>query len=124
IIAAFMGQTMSDQELYAFIAGVFAVESLFLIIMVCVHTLLMFAFPLIVDRRLSGWASMKLSARGVWANLQGVAGLWVVGFFVSLLGLVAFCIGVYFTIPVIIAAHLVAYRKIFPGDLAKTGSVN
>jgi len=53
-----------------------------------------------------------------------VAGLWVVGFFVSLLGLVAFCIGVYFTIPVIIAAHLVAYRKIFPGDLAKTGSVN
>ena len=123
IAAAVMGQRMSQEELWSFLAGVFVVEFIMTVIMVCIHTLLLFAFPIVVDQNLSGWSSMKLSARSVWANLQGVAGLWVVGFFVSLAGLLVFCVGVYFTIPIIIGAHMVAYRKIFPGTLSTAEAV-
>ena len=122
IFATLMGNRLSNEELWSFLAGVFFVEAVFMLIMVCLHTLLLFAFPLIVDKNLTGWGSMKLSARAVWANLQGVAGLWAVGFIVSLAGLLLFCIGLYLSIPVIIAAHMVAYRKIFPGMLPSSGS--
>lgn len=121
--AAVMGQRMSQEELVSFLAGVFLVDFIVMIIMVCIHTLLLFAFPLIVDKQLGGWESIKLSVRGVWGNLNGVAGLWAVGFIVSLVGLLLFCVGVYLTIPIIIGAHVVAYRKIFPGSLPAADSV-
>jgi hypothetical protein len=35
-------------------------------------------------------------------------------FAVNLVGLAAFCVGVYLTIPIILATQLVAYRKVFP----------
>ncbi len=118
LLATVMGTRMSSEELYALIIGSFAVELVLALIMVCLHTLLLFAFPLIVDKELSGWNAIKLSARAVWNNLQGVTGLWVVGFFVSLGGYLLLCIGIYFAIPVIIAANVVAYRKVFPGSVA------
>jgi uncharacterized membrane protein len=83
---------------------------------------MMFSFHLVVDKNLSGWAAMKTSARGVWANLHGVAGLWAVGFGLSLAGLLVFCLGTYFVIPIMLAAHTVAYRKIFPGSFAGSGT--
>jgi len=84
--------------------------------MVCLHTLLIFAFPLIVDKNLSAFAAMKTSAKAVWANLSGVAGLWGLGFILSLVGMLVFCIGIYFVIPVMTAANILAYRKVFPSD--------
>lgn len=116
IVAAYSGQAMSEEELLAMMTGAFAVEFVVAIVMVCLHTLLMFAFPLIADKNLSGWEAIKTSAKAVWMNLTGVTGLWVVGFVVSLAGLLLFCIGIYFTIPIIIAGNTVAYRKIFPLD--------
>ena len=115
LIAMMMGERMSDSELMAFLAGVFAVETIVAIVMVCFHTLLMFSFHLIVDKKLSGFQAMKVSAKGVWQNLSAVAGLWAVGIVVSLVGVLIFCIGTYFTIPIMLMAHTVAYRKIFPG---------
>ena len=74
---AFAGQRMSSSELIPFLIGIFVFEIIVAFIMVCFHTLLMFAFPLIVDRKLSGWQSIKTSASAVWNNLAGVAGLFV-----------------------------------------------
>ena len=102
------------EELMSVMFGMFAVEIVVCILMVCVHTLLMFSYPLIVERNLSGWQAIKLSARAVWRNLSGVAGLLGVGFVVAIIGYLMFCIGVYFTIPIIFAANAVAYRKVFP----------
>jgi uncharacterized membrane protein len=76
----------------------------------------MFSFPLIVDKNLSAWQAMKTSARAVWANLSGVVGLFVVGFVMNIAGLLMACIGVYLVIPLVIAANVVAYRKIFPAS--------
>lgn len=107
-------QRMSEDEVFRWIIGTLIVEFVIAIVMVCLHTLLMFAFPLIVDRDLTGWQAIKTSARAVWRNLNGVAGLWAVGFVVGLIGYLMLCIGIYFTIPIIIAGNTVAYRKIFP----------
>lgn len=116
IMASVMGARMSEEELFAMLTGTLAVDFVIMIGMVCLHTLLMFAFPLIVDRKLSGWQAVRTSAVAVWKNLKGVTGLWAVGFVVSLLGMLLCFVGTYFAIPIIIAGNAVAYRKVFPAD--------
>ncbi len=118
IISSVMGSKMSDDELVSMLMGTMAVELVVATIMVCLHTLLMFSFPLIVDRNLSGWPAMKLSARAVWNNKSGVAGLWAMSFVICLAGYLLLCVGIYFAIPVIIAGNIVAYRKVFPAPNA------
>ena len=114
IVMAVMGNRLSDQQALTFIGGALIVELIFAFIMVCFHTLLIFAFPLIIDRQLSAWQAIKTSARAVLKNLGGVIGVILVGFVVVLVGELALCIGVYFAIPILIAGNMVAYRKVFP----------
>ncbi len=114
LLATFSGARMSQDELMAMLAGTFAVELVLSVVMVCLHTLLMFAFPLVVDKNLSGWQAIKLSARAVLKNLTGVAGIMVLGFCIALAGWLVFCIGLYFAIPIVLAGNLVAFRKVFP----------
>jgi hypothetical protein len=114
VAAILMGSKLSESEVIGLIAGAFAVDLVVIVLMVCFHTLLMFSFPLIVDRKLGAFAAMQLSAKAVWKNLKGVAGLYGVGFLLSLAGMAAFCFGTYFVIPLIIAGNMVAYRKVFP----------
>jgi hypothetical protein len=90
------------------------IDLVVLIALVCFHTLLMFSFPLIVDRNLGAIDAIKTSAKAVWANLGGVAGLVVVNMGLIFLGYLALCIGVYFVIPIIIAGNVAAYRRVFP----------
>jgi hypothetical protein len=116
ILTAMSGGRISEDELFAMFGAIMVTEVIFSIFMVCLHTLLMFAFPLLVDKNLPAWQAMKTSARAVWANLSGVVGLFVVGFAVSLVGLALACIGVYLVLPLVFAAHVVAYRKIFPAS--------
>ena len=111
---AIAGQKMKESELIPFFVGIMIFELVAAIIMVCFHTLLMFAFPLIVDRKLSGWQAMKASAKAVWHNLSGVAGLFGVGFVVALVGYMALCVGIYLVLPLILMSNAVAFRKIFP----------
>ena len=111
---AVAGSRMSESEVLPFIVGVLIFEMVFAVIMVCIHTLLMFAFPLVADRGISAFEAIRLSAKAVWRNLAGMAGLLGVGMVVVFVGYLALCVGVYFTIPLIIMAQAVAYRKIFP----------
>ncbi len=111
---AVAGQKMKESELVPFFIGIMVFELVVAVIMVCFHTLLMFAFPLVVDRKLSGWQAMKVSAKAVWHNLSGVAGLFGVGFVVALAGYLALCVGMYLVLPLIFMSNAVAFRKIFP----------
>lgn len=114
LLATVSGSRMSGDELFALLTGTLVAEFVFAFVMVCIHTLLMFSFPLIVDRGLGGWQSVKVSARAVWANLSGVTGLWAVSFVAALAGYLALCVGIYFVIPLILAGNVAAYRKVFP----------
>jgi uncharacterized membrane protein len=96
------------------------IDLVFLIVMVCFHTLLMFSFPLLVDRNLGAIEAMKTSARAVWQNLSGVVGLVVVNFVLMFVGYLALCFGLYFVIPIMIAGNAVAYRRVFPSLDSRT----
>ncbi|CAN5285309.1 hypothetical protein BH20ACI2_BH20ACI2_12590 [soil metagenome] len=111
-----MGSHLSQDELIGLIIGALIVDVALIVMMVCVHTLLIFTFPLIVDRNLGAFKAMITSAKAVFGNLGGVAGLFGVNFGLALAGQLAFCVGIYFVIPVIIAGNVVAYRKVFPRE--------
>ncbi len=114
VAAIFGGAQAGEAGLVGALVVVGLIDLVVLIAMVCFHTLLTFALPLIVDRNLGAIDAMKTSAKAVWANLGGVAGLIVVNIGLGLLGYVALCVGIYFVIPIIIAGNLVAYRRVFP----------
>jgi hypothetical protein len=114
ITAAVMGNKADGSAILAAFAFGLVVDIIVAIVMICIHSLLIFAFPLLVDRRLSSWEAMKLSARAALKNIGGIAGMIGVNFLLVLAGELAFCIGLYLVIPMITAANLVAYRKVFP----------
>jgi len=113
-LSASMGGRLSQDELMALLIGSLAIEFVLALIMVALHTLLIFSFPLIVDRNLGVIAAITTSAKAVMANLGGCIGLILVNFVLIIAGYLAFCVGVYFVLPIIVAANVVAYRKVFP----------
>jgi hypothetical protein len=114
IMAAVMGDRLSGDEMISFLGGAFLVDSIVAIFMICIHTLLTFSFPLVVDRGLTGISPALISAKAVWGNLKGICGLVGVNFVLVLAGELACGIGLYLVIPIVMATSMVAYRKIFP----------
>ncbi|PYT01132.1 MAG: hypothetical protein DMF63_04070 [Acidobacteria bacterium] len=115
MIGAIIGGSQAGE---AGLVGAFVVigiiDLVVLVAMVSFHTLLMFSFPLIVDRNLGAIDAMRTSAKAVWHNLGGVVGLVVVNMGLAFVGYLALCFGLYFVIPIIIAGNVVAYRRVFP----------
>jgi len=95
-------------------AGLFIEGIIIALLLSCLHALVMFAYPLIVERNLNGVDAFKLSARAVWANLSGVVGIILLEFVMGIVGYMVLAIGVYFVLPIMFAGVLVAYRKVFP----------
>jgi uncharacterized membrane protein len=87
---------------------------IFALVVGTVHALLMFAYPLIVEYKLSGIEAAKLSARAVLKNLSGVGGLIAVHIGLIFVGYLLCLVGVYLVFPILMASILVAYRKVFP----------
>lgn len=114
VMASLGGEVIPPDQLLSMILGILAVEFVVGIAMTIIHTLMIFAFPLIADRNLGGIAAVKLSARAVWANKAGVGGVFGVGILVAIAGYLLLCFGIYLAIPVIMMATTVAYRKVFP----------
>ncbi len=114
IAMAIAGPKMSESELIPFLIGTVIFEIVIVVVMVCFHTLIMFAYPLIVERDLTGVQAMMVSAKAVWNNLAGMAGLFGVGFVVAIVGYLMLCVGLYLVLPLIMMAQAVAFRKIFP----------
>lgn len=113
-LAAISGVEMTEAELWRFIAVTIATEAVLAFVMVCFHTLLVFAIPLVVDRGMTGVSAIRLSARAVWANLSGIVGVMAIGMVVSIVGYLMLCFGIYFVMPLLVALSVVAYRKVFP----------
>jgi len=83
------------------------------VVMVLISVIFTFAYPLIVDRRLSGMDAVKLSAKAAMANYMGLIGLMLL---TSLLGIIGamFCyVGAFLIAPVTFAALGTAYEQVF-----------
>lgn len=101
------------------IFGIYMVIALVLgILMCCLHALIIFAFPLIVEYKLSGMEAFKLSARAAMKNPGGVVGLILCQFGLMFVGLLACYFGIIFVLPLLYAGIFVAYRKVFPSNQA------
>ncbi len=114
ITAAVLGKNVDPSIILGMFGAAIAVDIVVAIAMTCIHSLMIFSFPLIVDRKLSSWAAIKLSARAAMKNMGGIAGLIGLNLLLVMLGQMAFCVGIYFVIPILTASNLVAYRKVFP----------
>lgn len=82
-----------------------------------VSALFMFVYPLIAERKLSGWDAVKASFAGVLGNLGGILGLSLLQMLLTSLGVLCCYVGVFFVMPLHFASIAVAYRKVFPDKL-------
>lgn len=73
-----------------------------------------FAVPLVVEHNLGAIDAIKMSASAALNNIGGLILLMILEFFVALLGMLAFCLGLLVAIPVIWVANAYAYRLVFP----------
>lgn len=115
IFAATASGGEPDEALIWALFGTIMIEAIVVsLLMSCLHALVMFAYPLIIDKKLNGFDAFKLSAKAVWANLSGVVGIILVEFAMGFVGYLALGFGLYFVLPIMFAGVLVAYRKVFP----------
>ena len=79
-----------------------------------VGMLLMFSYPLIVDRKMTGMQAVKTSISASFANFGGLLGLFVLHILIAIpITLLTCGIGTYFYLPVSLASYAVAYRQVF-----------
>jgi hypothetical protein len=101
-----------------FLVGLVIFVLFLMIVSLVIHSLFLFAYPLIVDRNLSGLEAIKLSYRAALQNLGGIVGLILLISGLGILGVLACYVGVFLVMPISFASYAVAYRRVFP----ETGS--
>ena len=67
-----------------------------------------------MDQDVDVITAIKLSARAGWSNIGGIIVLAILLWLLSLLGILALCIGILFILPILYAAWTFAYRQVFP----------
>lgn len=91
----------------------------FLVVAWGVLIFLLFPYTLIVDRELSGWDSVKTSAKAGLANFPGILALLLLSLLLMFVGVLACYVGAFLTWPIALTSWTVAYRRIF-GDPPQT----
>jgi uncharacterized membrane protein len=80
----------------------------------------MFSLPLIVDRGMDFWPAMQASWKKVRTHWWQVFGLILLCGLINVVGLLACCVGLIFSIPLGFAAMMYAYETIFGESPAPT----
>jgi uncharacterized membrane protein len=88
--------------------------AVFFILKLIFGILFFFVFQLIMDHDISIGEAIRLSFNGARQNLGGLLLLWLLEFVIIIGGLLLFCIGFLFVMPIIYAANTFAYRQVFP----------
>lgn len=84
-----------------------------MVILIALSVVFTFAYPLIVDRRLSGIEAVKLSIKAALANFWRLLGLLLMTGFLSFVGVLCCYVGVFLAMPVSFAAIATAYEQVF-----------
>ena len=85
---------------------------MFLILLV-VSILFTFAYPLIVERKLSGVDAVKLSCKAGLGNFWGLLGLFLLNALMAIGGVLLCYAGVFLVMPIAFAAVAIAYQQVF-----------
>ena len=95
---------------FGFMVVVWLVIMLLVIVLSVVFS---FAYPLIVDRRLSGLNAVKLSVRAGLANFWRLLGMLLLTGLLNFAGVLLCYVGVFFVMPISFAALAIAYEQVF-----------
>lgn len=97
--------------------GLFAVFWIvMMVLLIIVSVGFTFAYPLIVDRRLSGLNAVKLSIKAGMANFWQLLGMLLLNGLLSLVGVLFCYVGVFLVLPLSFAAIATAYEQVFGLD--------
>jgi hypothetical protein len=94
--------------------GVIVIFIGFIIFQIIWNAAFMFAIPLVLETNIGAGEALKLSLSAVFGNIGGIILLMILGALVAILGVIAFCVGIFVALPVIWAANVIAYRSVFP----------
>jgi hypothetical protein len=83
------------------------------VVLILLSVVFTFAYPLIVDRRLSGLDAVKLSIRAAFANFWRLLGLLLVTGLLNFVGALFCYVGAFFVLPIGFAAIATAYEQVF-----------
>jgi hypothetical protein len=83
------------------------------ILLIVLSVAFTFAYPLIVDRRLSGLNAVKLSIKAAMANFWRLLGMLMLTGLLSCLGLILCYVGIFLIMPLSFAAIAKAYEQVF-----------
>jgi uncharacterized membrane protein len=83
------------------------------VVMILISVVFTFAYPLIVDRGLSGMDAVKLSAKAAMGNYLGLLGLMLLTSFLGLVGAVFCYVGAFLIAPITFGALATAYEQVF-----------
>lgn len=100
-------------SLFGFLALVFVMMLVMFILITLMSIIFTFSYPLIVDRRLSGIAAVKLSAKGAVANFLPLLGLYLLNGIVMFIGVLLCFVGMFLAMPITFAAIETAYEQVF-----------
>jgi hypothetical protein len=84
-----------------------------MVIILVLSVIFTFAYPLIVDRRLSGINAVKLSIKAGLANFWRLLGLLLLNGLMGFGGLLLCYVGVFLVLPISFAAIAMAYEQVF-----------
>lgn len=105
---------------FGFFGYIFGGVLVLMLVGMALNALMIFVYPLIVERNLNGLDAVKLGFRAVLGNFFGVFVLAILETLLILAGMMLFYIGALFVVPVIFAARIVAYRQVFPAPFVQT----
>ena len=101
-------------------AAAFGVMGVFMLVWVVIIIVILivsvgftFSYPLIADRKLSGFDAVKLSFRAALANFWRLLGMMLLSGLLSLIGVLACYVGMFLVMPIGYAAIAQAYEQVF-----------
>jgi hypothetical protein len=84
-----------------------------IVILIVLSVVFTFAYPLIVDRRLSGLDAVKLSIRAAMANFWRLLGMLLLTGLMNFVGAMFCYVGALFVLPIGFSALAAAYEQVF-----------
>ena len=107
------GNQPDPKTVAVMVIGIMVFVVVMMIIGLMVGVIIAFAYPLIVDRKLSAIQAIKTSLRASMANFWRLVGLLLLNALLGMVGALFCYVGALFIMPVTMAANAMAYRQVF-----------
>jgi len=114
-ICGFAGYAMWKSHAFDSANAVIALVGFFVLIIPLIYLSVswIFAFALVIDKRIDFWPALKLSRRMVSNHWWTMFGLLVICGLINLAGLFVCCVGLFVSMPVAFLVMMYAYEDIF-----------